>query len=727
MVAKRLNLRFFGPACTGVAGLVLCSAITTKIAEQHFVQPILGKKLPDSAFIWSADTLDRLRATLLAPRKVPDHAIEPEPAATLHPDPTAALGLDLTGLREAIGYYKAGDLSRGDSEAKGAHDLLVQTLLEWVALRTAPREVGLQRLQAFQSAHPDWPVKEWIHHRIEAALYFRNASSEHVTAFFATEKPATVPGKLALARVLESNGQTAEARALVRSVWHDADLSLNVETRVRTEFAADLEKADHRIRADRLISKGDNAAALRAAALAGPEVVTLAKLRIAATNDSASDKMFAAIPAAVQNDPDYLFAKVQKLRRAEKFKEAIATLMTAQSDRAPFINGDEWWTERRLLARKSLDLGDNLTAYRLCAEHEALGDEAGIEAEFLAGWIALRFLNEPSKAARHFDKVASLAETPISTARAAYWQGRAAEVSNQDDAWDQAKVFYEKAAAETSTYYGQLARERLGRTPKALLRSLANPARGNARAAPVRAVELLFAIGEKDFALSLSDEIAQHVSDTSQLAALAEVITAQHDAHTALIVGKIMSQRRLADDSLTFPTFGIPAFEPLENSAAPAVIYSVARQESAFDPRAVSSAGAKGLMQLIPPTAKHTAEHAGLDFDPDKLLADASFNAKLGAAHLGQLLTEQGGSYILTFAAYNAGGKRVKQWMDAYGDPRSPGVDPIDWVERIPFTETRNYVQRVMENLSMYQASFTKPQSPAETAKSTNQTRTAEK
>ena len=159
-------------------------------------------------------------------------------------------------------------------------------------------------------------------------------------------------------------------------------------------------------------------------------------------------------------------------------------------------------------------------------------------------------------------------------------------------------------------------------------------------------------------------------------------------------------------DALSFPDYGVPSFEPLQNSAATSVVYSVARQESAFDPAAESAAGAKGLMQMILSTAKRTAERAGVAFDPKRLLTDAAFNAQLAARHLGELLAEQKGSYILTFAAYNAGGKHVKEWLDAYGDPRKPGVDPVDWVERIPFSETRNYVQRVIENLAVYQARF---------------------
>lgn len=637
--------------------------------------------------------------------KTPAAGTEQNSATSSPFDPAAALGLDLTGLREALALYKAGDLAQGDAVAQTAKDALVRTTLAWAALRALPPETGLERIQVFLDAHPDWPSRDAIEHRMEEMLYLNNASAERIESFFSDAAPATIFGRLALARAFKSEGDGADAQRLVRAVWHQAELAPALETKVKTEFAAELDKEDFKARADYLLSKDETEAGLRAAAIAGPQVLALAKLRIAARNNTASNKMFAAISKPMQRDPAYLFAKIQKLRQADKIKEAASLMLTAPRDPALLVNGDEWWLEQRTLARKLLDLGEPVLAYRLCAEHAAVTDAFRIEAEFQAGWIALRFLNDPELAAKHFSAAALLAETPISIARAAYWQGRAAEASHYDHAAVRAKSFYETAAAQSATYYGQLARERLGL--KAIpLRNIETAAVGTARDESIRVVELLYALGEKEFAFPLAVAAAQHVTSESQLAALAKIIAAQRDAHASLVIGKILGQRRIAIDSLAFPTYGVPNFDPIENSASPAIVYAIARQESAFDSKAVSSAGAKGLMQMIAATAQRTAERAGLDFDPTKLISDAGFNAKLGAAHLGELLAEEKGCPILVFAAYNAGGHRVNQWIEAYGDPRSPNVDPIDWVERIPFAETRNYVQRVMENLTMYEASF---------------------
>ncbi len=619
---------------------------------------------------------------------------------------------DLTGLREAITFYKAGDLAHGDEAAKTAKDDLVRLTLEWVAIRSLPHEAGMSRLQNFAVAHQDWPALAWLRHRSEETLYAGHRDKSVVEAFFASTPPLTPLGKLALAQALVADDRVPEAQKIVRALWREADLSPALETKIRTDFGAYLEKSDYKSRADRLLYKEQIGPALRSATLAGPDVLALAKARIAVINEEASDKLLQNVPAALKADPGYLFAEIQKFRRANKIKEAVSVLLSAPRDPVRLINGDEWWVERRLLSRKLLDQGDAQLAYRLCDENTAQSNESKIEAEFHAGWIALRFLNDPGRAMPHFAKAAQIAATPMSITRAAYWQGRTAEATMADDAMDRARGFYEKAASYPSTYYGQLARQRLNTGALPAPAAKAAAATDDTRAEALRVVELLFSVGEKDVATSLAAEAVQHLTDESQVVALGDIIAKQQDAHLSLMIGKLASQRGIALDHLAYPTYGIPAYDPLQNSADKSVVYSVARQESAFDPKALSQAGAMGLMQMIASTAKRTADRAGVAFNQSRLLADATFNAQLGAAHLGALLAEQRGSFILTFAAYNAGGKHVKEWIEAYGDPRTPGVDPIDWVERIPFTETRNYVQRVLENLNVYQTKFAEPAAP---------------
>jgi soluble lytic murein transglycosylase len=217
-----------------------------------------------------------------------------------------------------------------------------------------------------------------------------------------------------------------------------------------------------------------------------------------------------------------------------------------------------------------------------------------------------------------------------------------------------------------------------------------------------QAIKLLHEADARQLTLPLYIDLAQRLTDPTQLNALGDLAVAQRDSRALLAVGKSAVQRGFPLDLHAFPTIGVPAYEPVGGPVETAMVYAIARQESAFDPRAQSHAGARGLMQLMPATAKRTAKRFGVAFTLERLLSDAAYNAQIGAAHLSELMEDWRGSYILAFASYNAGGGNVKKWIDAYGDPRSPHVDPIDWVERIPFSETRNYVQRVMENLQVY-------------------------
>jgi len=395
--------------------------------------------------------------------------------------------------------------------------------------------------------------------------------------------------------------------------------------------------------------------------------------------------------------------KAKALRRAEKFREAAAVLARAPRDAASLVRPDEWWIERRLVARELLDAGDPKSAYAIAAGYAAQTDQTAMEAEFHAGWIALRFLGDGKLAARHFANLRARAERPISVARGAYWQGRAAEMMGDRAG---AERYYHEAASHSTTYYGQIARARLG-LPGVALRKLPEPSSG-ARATfngllATRSIEMLYDLNEKDLARALVADMAGMLQEGEKLAMLGDLTLREKDTRAALSVGKSATQRGFPLESIAFPTAGIPQFQPLSD-VEKAVVFGIARQESEFRHDAVSGAGARGLMQVMPATARATAKQAGVTYDPKRLTTDLAYNAQIGSAHLAELIGNFRGSYIMTFAAYDAGSSRVSDWVATYGDPRDPAIDPIDWVERIPFTETRNYVQRVMENVQVYRA-----------------------
>jgi soluble lytic murein transglycosylase len=648
-----------------------------------------------------------------APVARPTPAATPPLVATPAPPPLESVApappLDGSALAAAAALYRKSDLAGGDALAAKASDAAERAAFDWLALRLAPRPDD-KRLAAFAAAHPRWPGGDWIRAVEEGRLYADHPSPEIVTARFAADPPRTPAGKLALARAQLESGRRDEATAIVAPLWRTDDLDAWSEAETLKTFAALLTRADHKYRADRLLYAEKSGAALRAAALAGPDEVALAEARIAAANGPLTSRAVAAVPPTLQKDPGLLFARVQDARRANRAREAAGWLALAPSDAAALIDPDKWWSEQRMVARELIDLGEPRQAFALCAAAAPASVPAKVDAAFHAGWIALRFLGEAEEAAKRFDVAVTVAATPLSIARAGYWRGRAADALGRSD---EARRFYERAAAFPIAYYGQLAAERLGRGALTL-RAPAAVAAPDARDEATRVVAWLYAAGLDDLANALAQAAAGQWSDEAQLAALADVVAAHGDAAANVAFGKLVTERGFALDASAFPLSGVPQFAPLAGSADLPSVYAVARQESEFARQAASGMGAKGLMQILPSTAQDAARRAGVAYSPARLVADPAFNVQLGAAYLGQMIADQGGSAPLALAAYNAGAGRVAQWIAAYGDPRTGKADPVDWVERIPFDETRDYVERVSENIGVYRARFAAAQAAAE-------------
>jgi soluble lytic murein transglycosylase len=624
---------------------------------------------------------------------------------------TAPVPGDLDHVPEIFKAYRDNDLAEAQILKTKLTQPAAHALIEWYAIRSGVTR-GLDRILAFRKDFPDWPVTSQLRRRSEDALLAERRPPSQIRAYFDQQPPGTAAGRIALAFALQTEGLAQEANEKIRHVWREDTFGPDIERRILDRFPGVLAKADHRFRMERLLLKENWGGAQRAAGHAGKEYELLVKARMTVfQGKKKAEKAFAAVPASLRSDPSYLFSKALLQRRSNNLVEAAEIIMQAPRDPDLRVDGDEWWAEQRLITRALLDKGNPKTAYEVASHHAAESPVQQIEAEFHAGWIALRFLNDPAIAAKHFATVAKTASTPISISRIAYWQGRAAEAAGTGQ---DAKLFYERAADQPTTYYGQLAQAKLGQTIS--LRKV-DPLSEEERKAfdaliPVQAVKLLQQIGEHDLALGLYTDLAQALSDPGQLDALASLATSQQNPRAVLAIGKMALQRGFPLDQHAYPLAAIPDFDPVGDDVEPAMVYAIARQESAFNPRAISSAGARGLMQLMPATAKRTAQRFGVGFDLKRLLEDPSYNAKIGSAHLGELMEDWKGSYILAFASYNAGGGNVIKWIRTYGDPRKPDVDEVDWVERIPFYETRNYVQRVLENLRVYRQRLNEKPAP---------------
>src|SRR5262249_9405654 len=323
------------------------------------------------------------------------------------------------------------------------------------------------------------------------------------------------------------------------------------------------------------------------------------------------------------------------------------------------------------------------------------------DVHFMAGWIALRFLDDPATAREHFAHVDDGKIDPVTLSRAGYWRGRAAEAVGD---LDEMQTQYEAAAGHVTTYYGQLARARLGFADLGISRPAPEPADESNEL--VRAATILYQLGEGNLALSFVTDLAAESRDPAVISALGKLAGRYNDAQAMLLIGKNALGRGLPLDHYAFPDIGVPNYKPVGSPLDRCIVYSIVRTESGFDQADRSAAKAVGLMQVTPAAGRDTAKRFGVAYDWKRLQSDPGCNAQLGAGEISGLLKDYRGSLILTFAGYNAGRGRVQQWMALHGDPRDPNVDAVDWVERIPFSETRNYVQRVMENLQVYRQRF---------------------
>ncbi|HWK43142.1 MAG TPA: lytic transglycosylase domain-containing protein, partial [Stellaceae bacterium] len=359
-----------------------------------------------------------------------------------------------------------------------------------------------------------------------------------------------------------------------------------------------------------------------------------------------------------------------------------------------------WWPDRQILARRELNNGNISQAYSLVADTQLTDGAPVAEAEFLAGWIAFRFLRDPERGLKHFTRLYDTATLPLSLSRGAYWAGRASAALDKPA---DAASWYEKASTYPTTYYGQLAIAQMGLPwltkpapePKA---SAAETTAFNKRDL-VRVVRILAFVNEQDRMKPFMNRLSELAKTPADHALIADMA----DDLGRLELG-VAAAKRASYRGITLTRAGYPIISLPEVTGGPehALLLALIRQESAFETGALSPAGARGLMQLMPATANQVAKSLQLPYSPDRLTSDGIFNVTLGQAYFGGVLNGFNGSYVLAVAGYNAGPGRVRQWVRDYGDPRQTDIDVVDWVEQIPFNETRNYVQRVLEGLQVY-------------------------
>ncbi|HRF09790.1 MAG TPA: transglycosylase SLT domain-containing protein [Xanthobacteraceae bacterium] len=616
---------------------------------------------------------------------------------------------DAAAVKQALAHLKEGDFNQAMALGARTRDPAAATLITWLAIRYTPKDIGFERTADFIRKHPHWPSTPLIRRRAESLLLSEKRPARDVLNFFGHAQPISGEGMVALARALFASGNQAHAVPWLRRAWREEELTMTLEQEILGEQGKLLTTADHKARSDRLFYLEKWEAAQRNADRAGKDISALSRFRNAALQRSNSAAgLMKSVPASLHKDSSYLYARAYLRRRADDPKGAAELMLQAPRVAANTPDADDWWRERRFVVRNLLDEKQYQLAYRVAAA-AVLPENDILKADihFTAGWIALRYLKDPATAKKHFVQDVGTPQ-PFYIARALYWQGRAAEALGDPIG---AKSAYSLASKHHLVFYGQLARAKLNmrELPFRSIPQISQADRNAFNNNPVsRALKLLYEADADDLVIPVHIDLLERTPTGATAALLAEIATAHKDTRALVIVGKRGLDRALPVDAIAFPTTGIPNYNHMGPPIEKALVYAISRQESEFQPYVVSHANAYGLMQVIRPTGVGIAKRIGINFDFNRLRNDPVYNVTLGAAELGHLVRNFNGSYVLTFIGYNAGPGRSRQWMNQRGDPRGWQTDAIvDWIERIPITETRLYILRVLENLQVYRTLLT--------------------
>jgi soluble lytic murein transglycosylase len=567
-------------------------------------------------------------------------------------------------------------------------------LVDWLSYRSAKGDGSFHQIVAFLRANPDWPDESALRRQAEDRIGAETPATD-VVAFFAAAPPQTSAGVMRRLAATASAAPTKLA-AVVRESWRLGTFRPADELEFLNRYRQHLGDGDHIARFDRLVREGRDKPARELLATLPPAYHATAEARLALlTRAPDAVTLLRGLPAERQRDPRIGFEQLRYLRRTGDAVQAAALLRQGTFQAAA---DEDWWQERQQLARDALQARRAQEAYDLAAAHGLVRGAGFADAEFLAGWIALRQLNKPELAIRHFRTLEQGVSAPISKSRATYWLGRAHEADKKPD---QALAWYDRAAQHGHTYYGQLAAKKL---PGGFARMPTDPGtsdeerRGVERRELVSVLRYLRQIGEEERARPFLLRLSRQVQTAGEIGLTARLAIELGRPDIAVAIARRAVETGVVLFQTSYPVVDLGDTGAIERALA----LALARHESSFNVGAVSPSGALGLMQLMPGTARDMARKTNQPFDSGRLTGDPAYNVTLGSQYLSDMLQRFGGSYELALAAYNAGPNATARWLQSIGDPRGGKIDMVDWIEMIPYRETRNYVQRVMEGVAVY-------------------------
>ncbi len=613
--------------------------------------------------------------------------------------PAPSYGSESAKLRDAVEAAKSGDTDRAKSIQSTLSDPLARRIVTWAMVDNAASRLGYFDLDAARRDLWGWPRAARRQQATEKALETSSISPQAVIDFFDGKDPETAEGAMALASALQAQGRQTDATALIRHFWRDKVFEADTQARMLARWGAALTADDNARRLDILLYGQQGPAAKAMLDLVGPDLRAEGEARIALRNDRNDATGYVArVPASLQGDPGLAFEQARYYRKRNLDTVAVQYLRQFPTDLPPEVCA-QIWAERRALMMAAMRSGDLAGAHKAASQHGLAQGADYAEAEFFAGWIDLK-THDPVEAQAHFARIQQAGSSPITLSRALYWQGRAAEARGDSAG---AATFYSQGANYITAFYGQLSAEKAGRSTLALttdpVPSAADRDRFEGRDL-VRAARLLADAGERDlmriFVLGADDTLPS----AEEYALLVDLARQFGDQDLSMRVARAGAQRGFILAERAYPVRLPPTGV---NLPEPAFSLAIIRQESNFDPGQRSGPGARGLMQVMPGTAQATARRLGIGYSAARL-NEPDYNMTLGTATLQQMLDEEGGSYVLTAAAYNAGPGRAAQWVASCGDPRGAATDPADFIECISISETRNYVMRILETTQVYRA-----------------------
>ena len=580
----------------------------------------------------------------------------------------------------------------------GDADPVTTDLISWMRLRGG--DGVFAEYVKFAVARPDWPGMDRLRAKGEEAIP-DGVDPAAVIAWFGAIKPETGEGAVRLADALIAEGRVVQAHAMLIDTWLTSILSQTGHAAMMDHYPQVL--APHHVaRADALLWRWRTTEAERMVPLldAGQAALVLARVGYIKKLRNVAERV-AAVPAALQGDVGLAYDRFSWLADRGESTDAIVILRARSTSVAALGDPFRWSGWRRALARWEMREGRAQSAYDLAANHFLTDGAAFADLEWVAGYVALTYLNQPEVALAHFSRADATVDSPISEGRMQYWIGRSHDVLGDDLA---AKAAYGVAAQHQTGFYGLLAAETLGMSLDPALTGAADPTDWVEAAFLeddlVRAALMLLQAGERGSAVMFFAEVGKQL-DPTELSQLGALLAEMGEPYFEVLLGKTAAARGIVIPSIYFP------LHPLAQMDLPvdaALALSIARRESEFNAVVGSPVGALGLMQLMPATAEEVSRKIGEPYAKHRLTSDPAYNARLGSAYLSQLQEQFGYSPVMMAAGYNAGPSRPRSWMAERGDPRVGAADVVDWIEHIPFRETRNYVMRVTESIPVYEA-----------------------